>query len=65
MTNTHEGLTAFGPVYVCDKCACRVAIRNAIKAEDWQTVRFLSTYAPTEHAAECEAPRGPMFEVIG
>jgi hypothetical protein len=65
MTNTHEGLTKWGPFYTCMACGCRAAIRGAIRAEDWQTVKFLTENAVREHAADCEAPRGPMFEVIG
>lgn len=57
-------MTPFGPFYTCDACGCRAALRRAIRAEDWQTVKFLAEFSPREHAADCDAPRGPMFEVI-
>lgn len=64
MTNTHEGLTQYGVMFTCSKCGASAALRRAIRANDWQTVRFISAHAPTEHAADCEAVRHPLFEIL-
>jgi hypothetical protein len=49
----------------CRKCDALAANRRAVRAEDWEQVKFITATAPRDHAPECGfVTIHPLFEVF-